>query len=247
VASFPPWKAYILSCLDEFVATHRLVGPFLDVGCGDGDVAAHLAARGWSGTALDSSASAQARARATLRAYPQIRVAGDELAAQPRAHFATAILLDVLEHVEDDAGTLAAVAATQPLGGHLVLTVPTHEAREWRWDDDVYGHLRRYAPDALAALLSAHGYEPVETWDISLPFIWAMRRAYTALKRPPVLTTTPAERTSKSAATQAWELGAISRVLSWTPLWRPAFVVQRAFRRRVASGCEVMVLARRVR
>src|SRR5262245_9836482 len=73
VANFPPFKAYILLTLGELAASHRLVGPFLDVGCGRGDVAAVLAGNGWHGKAIDISPAAVAAAAATLCAYPGVR------------------------------------------------------------------------------------------------------------------------------------------------------------------------------
>jgi cyclopropane fatty-acyl-phospholipid synthase-like methyltransferase len=61
MANFPPYKAYIVSSLDELIELMPC-GPFLDFGCGRGDVALHSARRGWCGTALDSSTQARALA-----------------------------------------------------------------------------------------------------------------------------------------------------------------------------------------
>jgi SAM-dependent methyltransferase len=240
VANFPPFKAYMLSLLDELIERHALAAPFLDFGCGAGDVALHLARRGWSGTAVDSSPASRAIATIALRPFPSVRVAGSANGGS----FNTVVMLDVLEHIADDGGTLASIATRQPAGATLVLTVPTNEAREWRWDDELYGHLRRYQPDALCSLLDGIGYQVEEMWEVSFPVFWLLRRGYTAIKRRPPLSGTAAERTRQSATSEAWNLGIFSDLLSRAP-WAPVFALQRRFRHRLDRGNEVMVLARR--
>lgn len=245
MANFPPWKAYFLAVVDELIARHGLAGPFLDVGGGRGEVAAHLAARGWAGRVIEPSPPAAALARTLLARHPAVEVAEETIAAQAGRRFGTILMLDVLEHLSDDRGTLDAAAALQGRDGALIVTVPTHPAREWRWDDDLYGHLRRYEPAALRDVLVGSGYEVVEMWDVSFPVFWLLRRAFTALKRPSRAEGTPPERTAASVTVNAWDLGLLSRALSWVPPWRPLFALQRRFRTRVDRGCEVAVLARR--
>lgn len=244
MASFPPLKTYMLSLLDELIERHGLNGPFLDFGSGTGDVAAHVARRGWEGIAVDTSETARALTAAALRPFPRVRVSS-EIDGGP---YATALMMDVLEHVPDDRAALAEVAARQGADGFLVITVPTNERREWRWDDDFYGHLRRYEPGALSDILGAAGYRVLEVWDATFPVFWLMRRGYTAIKRRPVLRGSASERTAASASGQAWELGLISSLLSFPtpPVWRPIFALQRLFRNHPRAGHEAMVLARRI-
>jgi SAM-dependent methyltransferase len=242
VANFPPFKAYILAALDELIDRHGLRGPFLDLGCGRGDVSAHLARRGWTGTAFDTSPAARALARARLAPHPSVALTGEPPA---NGRFETIVALDVVEHVDDDRGLLAAAAARQPPGGALVLTVPTNPEREWRWDDDFYGHLRRYRPAGLAVLLADVGYRVVEMWDVSFPVFWLLRRGFTALKRAPALHGTAAERTAESVTVDAWALGPLSDLLARPLLWRPAFALQRRFRHHLERGHEMIALARR--
>lgn len=52
-------------------------------------------------------------------------------------------MLDVLEHVEDDAGLLASVVGALQPGAFVLLTVPA-DMRLWSPSDEVYGHHRRY-------------------------------------------------------------------------------------------------------
>ena len=60
--------------------------------------------------------------------------------------------LDVIEHVEDDAAAIAAIAARLKPGGKLLMTVPAHQ---WMWSahDVVNHHKRRYSKAALRRLL----------------------------------------------------------------------------------------------
>jgi hypothetical protein len=153
-------------------------------------------------------------------------------------------MLDVLEHLADDRAALAA-AAGATAGGALVITVPTHPEREWRWDDEVYGHLRRYRPDELPPLLAQAGYEVSTMWEISFPAFWLLRRGFTALKRPPVIAGTPTERTERSVTVDAWDMSIVSDLLSYTALWKPVFALQRRFRHDLRRGSEAMLLARR--
>lgn len=69
------------------------------------------------------------------------------------------LLMDVLEHIEDDYGALSLVFDHCRRGGYMFITVP---AMEWLWSghDFYLGHKRRYTVDSLGRLLhSQHGLE----------------------------------------------------------------------------------------
>jgi 2-polyprenyl-3-methyl-5-hydroxy-6-metoxy-1,4-benzoquinol methylase len=67
------------------------------------------------------------------------------------------VLLDVLEHIEDDKSTLAVLRGKLAPGGRLLLTVP---AAPWLWSahDVAHHHKRRYTAPALRAVLKAGGF-----------------------------------------------------------------------------------------
>lgn len=67
------------------------------------------------------------------------------------------VMLDVLEHVEDDVAALAQVKRKLKPGGRLLLTVP---ATPWLWSshDEAHHHFRRYTARGLARVLSATDY-----------------------------------------------------------------------------------------
>jgi SAM-dependent methyltransferase len=245
VANFVPLKQYMLYCLDRFIEGYGLRGPFLEIGCGTGEVSAHLAARGWTGRAIDFSDGAIAHAAERLAPFPGVvveRMALDEV----RGSYACILLWDVLEHIDDDRAALRAIERLLAPGGQLLLAVPSNP-REWRWDDEFYGHFRRYTVPGLRDKLAEAGIEPIAFWDFTWPLFWAMRRLYTRLKRPAGVPADKAAATRASATVNAWDLPLVSGVLDRTaPLWRPLHWVQfRLFRHATARGHELFALARK--
>jgi len=119
--------------------------------------------------------------------------------------------------------------------------------REWRWDDDFYGHFRRYTVENRGARLAQAGLEAQVFWDFTYPVFWAMRRAYTRLKRRPAAASDRKTATRVSALRNAWELPLVSGLLDRTGLlWPPLYRLQfRLFRQATARGHEFFALARR--
>lgn len=74
----------------------------------------------------------------------------------PDGPFHAALLLDLLEHVEDDAALLASVVARLRPGGRMLITVPAWPAL-FSAHDRALHHLRRYTPAALRARLLGAG------------------------------------------------------------------------------------------
>jgi SAM-dependent methyltransferase len=65
---------------------------------------------------------------------------------------------DIVEHVEEDRRVFAELSRVARPGATVVLSVPLHQAR-WTAFDALVGHVRRYEPDHLLALLREHGLE----------------------------------------------------------------------------------------
>lgn len=74
------------------------------------------------------------------------------------ASFDLLTALDVLEHIDDDRGTLREIARVLAPGGRLVVTVP---ANPWMWgaQDEVSHHFRRYTAARLRAAIECSGLE----------------------------------------------------------------------------------------
>jgi SAM-dependent methyltransferase len=75
----------------------------------------------------------------------------------PDAHFDLVCALDIIEHVDDDAGALAELARVAAPGAMLLTSVPLH-ASQWTVFDDFVGHQRRYDPRVILEKLAQHGF-----------------------------------------------------------------------------------------
>jgi SAM-dependent methyltransferase len=66
---------------------------------------------------------------------------------------------DIIEHVEDDLGALTELSRVLKKDGVLILSVPIYQSC-WTAFDTLVGHVRRYEPADLEALLARCGLEP---------------------------------------------------------------------------------------
>ena len=82
------------------------------------------------------------------------------------ADFDTVICLNVLEHVEDDRGSLENIRAVLRPGGHALILVPRGPGLLGTLDE-VLGHRRRYTPASLRAVADAAGFEVREIHDFN--------------------------------------------------------------------------------
>ncbi len=75
-----------------------------------------------------------------------------KLAGIKRGHYDLVAALDVVEHIDDDEATIAALAGCLKPGGKLLLTVPAHQ---WMWSahDELNHHKRRYSTRSLRKLV----------------------------------------------------------------------------------------------
>lgn len=127
----------------------------LDLGCGTGGNLPMLSRFG-SVTAveLDEQAAQLARARDVA---PVLRGKLPDTLPFAAQSFELITMLDVLEHIDDDAATLQAVQRLLVPGGHLLLTVPAFGFL-WGPHDEVHHHRRRYRRAPLQRMLEANGF-----------------------------------------------------------------------------------------
>ena len=76
--------------------------------------------------------------------------------------FALVCAFDIVEHVDDDQRVLSELVRVLTDDGRLVLSLPLFAAR-WTPFDAMCGHVRRYEPPAVLAMLAEHGVEIVES------------------------------------------------------------------------------------
>jgi len=126
----------------------------LELGCGSGNVLAALTEFG-EAVGMEANDDLITAARA---AGLDVRVGHlpDDLGVAP-GWAEVVLLLDVIEHVDDDVATLGAARAGIGEGGLLVVTVPAYR---WLWSghDEVLGHRRRYTAGELRAAVERAGF-----------------------------------------------------------------------------------------
>lgn len=77
----------------------------------------------------------------------------------PEEKFDLIILLDVLEHIEDDESALVRLRELLTEGGSLLITVPAFPLL-WSVHDEANAHFRRYRRAELRTRLEVAGFEP---------------------------------------------------------------------------------------
>ena len=89
---------------------------------------------------------------------PVVEAALPDLSMFPAASYDLVALLDVLEHVTDDRGSLFAIRDLLKPGGALLLTVPINP---WMWSahDVAHHHHRRYRRSEIRKLALDAGYD----------------------------------------------------------------------------------------
>jgi 2-polyprenyl-3-methyl-5-hydroxy-6-metoxy-1,4-benzoquinol methylase len=163
----------------------------LEVGCGIGTYTAEMAAGSRQIVAMDMEPAFVAEAVRRLGQFPNVAlICGDATAADtPKSNdaaFDTVVLLDVLEHIEDDVALLARLRARLAPGGHLIVKVPAMPSLYSPMDEAI-GHWRRYDKSGLSAVVAGAGLELVQIWSFNaaaVPGWWWNGRAR-KLRSPP--------------------------------------------------------------
>ncbi len=144
--------AVILAVLER--ALERRPARLLELGCGSGNVLGALRAFGEAvGQETSPILIAAARAQGLdVRAG----TLPDEVVV-PRGWADAVLMLDVLEHLDDEAGALGAARRALRPGGLLVVTVPAYA---WLWSahDVALGHRRRYTAGGLRRVVGKAGF-----------------------------------------------------------------------------------------
>ncbi len=92
------------------------------------------------------------------------------------------VLVNVLEHIEDDAGFMAAAHRVLEPGGRLLILVPALPAIFGSLDR-AFDHYRRYTRQSLASLLVTGGFEPAKIRYVNFPGTFAWFLAGRILRR----------------------------------------------------------------
>lgn len=137
---------------EEYMETKKC---FLDVGGGNGYTALHFMEKGWDVALIEPSWKACMNAR--TRGINRV-ICGAVSEENIRNEYLPQImLLDVLEHIEDDEAFLKLLYRKLVDGGKLMITVPALNFL-WSSEDDEAGHFRRYNKKSLEELAMKTGF-----------------------------------------------------------------------------------------
>ena len=173
-------RALVLDAVGAIERARGGPGRALELGCGAGRLQEELGGRGWEAWGSDHSPEALAwcRRRGLSRL---VQLDATRPIPADLGRFDLLLALDLLEHLEDDAGALAAWRAALAEGGWLLLHVPAHPRLFSYWDEMV-GHKRRYRRRILLDLFDRNGLELVR---LTPTFAWLLPpvAAFRALRR----------------------------------------------------------------
>ncbi|MEW6352017.1 MAG: class I SAM-dependent methyltransferase [Thermodesulfobacteriota bacterium] len=124
----------------------------VDVGCGTGGIVGALA-KDYSCVGMDAASDGIALAGARFPDIPFLLGSTPHDLGERASRLDLMLMLDVLEHVEQDREFLAGFIEPLKPGAHVLLTVPAGTAL-WSPHDENYGHYRRYEPATFRALWS---------------------------------------------------------------------------------------------
>jgi SAM-dependent methyltransferase len=155
------------------------------VGAGRGTYSRELRALGTALTAVEPSRQGAVQLRDRVDVLTETVVVEGTVADVPVADadavdqagdgFDTAIMLNVLEHIDDDAGVLRQIIDRLTPGGQLCIWVPAFPILYGPFDRRI-GHHRRYRKRQLVQRVDDAGFEIVEARYANLPgfFAWLL-------------------------------------------------------------------------
>jgi hypothetical protein len=207
-----PWEVARFRFFNQVLA-NREVHPrsVLDAGAGDGWFASQFLrslAADAQVTCWDAHYTSDIIDSLAVEADPRVRF----VAERPNARFELILLLDVLEHVQQDGDFLATLVRENLADrGVVLVSVPAWQ-RLFSAHDVRMRHFRRYAPSSAARLLAQSGLAIVQAGGLFHTLV--LSRAATALKErvlPPSETDAPAPL--------EWKDGHQTRAVEWILGW----------------------------
>ncbi|MBM4188343.1 MAG: methyltransferase domain-containing protein [Gemmatimonadetes bacterium] len=163
LAAAPKYNAWMYQAIAPYVGRR-----VLEVGSGIGNMSAHLlSARPETMVLTDRDEWYRRQVSERFASVATVRVEALELPdPAARSRFAadrldTVVALNVVEHIEDDAGALSSIKEMLVPGGRAVILVPALSSIYSELDREL-GHFRRYGRRSLAAAFGRAGLR-VET------------------------------------------------------------------------------------
>jgi 2-polyprenyl-3-methyl-5-hydroxy-6-metoxy-1,4-benzoquinol methylase len=196
----------VANCQVDFILEKMAQpGRLLDIGCGDGNFARHMANRGWDVTGLDpalsqGSVEMVALGRLSLQSHGLADLPADQL-------FDVITLWDVVEHVEKPDQLIEQAVAYLAPGGILVAETGNFQSAgridsQGTWWNFQMDHRWYFAPPQLRAMMTQAGLHRIELDDKVLRPWW---KGHRDMPRPRLRSVV------KAIAKKPWQLTSILR------------------------------------
>lgn len=127
-----------------------------DIGGGNGYTSSKMMRHGWRTSLIEPTY--QACLNAKKRGLDEVICGEVTQETVEDAYFEQAMLLDVLEHIENDKEFLMLIRKKLKINGRLLITVPAFEEL-WSSEDDAAGHFRRYTIEGLSKVAKQAGFK----------------------------------------------------------------------------------------
>ncbi len=159
LADLHRYQRWILSNFEPYLA-----GSVVEIGAGTGAVSAHLVAKSSELTLVEPSAPQAEHLRRRFADFSHVVISEDSLEAQvarfPTTSIDGVVMVNVLEHIEDDISALREIHRSLKTGGHLMIMVPALPFLFSKMDVRL-GHHRRYLAAPLRSMLETAGFEVI--------------------------------------------------------------------------------------
>jgi Methyltransferase domain len=166
-----PWETARFEVIDHLIRRHAPLGAgaiVMDIGCGDTFVVEELAARYATAQffAVDTAFTGELLEHYRERLNnPRILMSSslDGMAPPPPKPASLVLLMDVIEHIEDDTGFLSGLRARPYIDQEtrLLITVPAFQSL-FSSHDTFLGHYRRYSNGSLRHLVERSGFKVLD-------------------------------------------------------------------------------------
>jgi len=183
-AEYNPAQRYRRRLILSMLGAEGTAGPprLLDIGSGQGDFAANVAATFPTtevlGLELSASGVEVARRKVPGADFVQWDLLAERQPPEPRRNWAThAVCSEVLEHLDEPDRLLANARAWLAHGCRLIVTVPGGPMSQF---DRHIGHRKHYQPAELQALLEQAGFRVEAAHGAGFPFFNLYRRVVIA-------------------------------------------------------------------
>jgi SAM-dependent methyltransferase len=137
--------------------TPHISGQVLEIGAGLGTISSRLIPHADHLYLAEPHPTSFSGLTARFASHASVTVSSEELPNLTDLH--SVVMVNVLEHIRDDAATVDKIHHMLAPGGKLILFVPAFPALHSRFDDHI-GHHRRYRKASLLKVL------PEEAWKI---------------------------------------------------------------------------------